>query len=162
MEKQIRVLILEELSSDADIAKRELKKVLNNPEFKVIDTEKDYVQDLKTFKPEVIVSDFMLPAYDGLFHHLTPQYQKKYIESIKRNFNTNSSLFLTVFHISDKKWTDNKPGGQYIKGYYCAYFNSASINKFFEKHFTNIEKVYSYPYREHILDLYLLSGFNGN
>ena len=66
MIEEIRVLILDDLPSDADIAKRELKAVIKNPEFKVVDTEKDYVQALKTFKPQVIISDYTLPSFDGL------------------------------------------------------------------------------------------------
>ncbi len=66
MKKDLRVLILEDLPTDAELAKRELKTVLKNYTVKVVDTEKDYVQALKQFKPDLIISDYRLPDFDGL------------------------------------------------------------------------------------------------
>ena len=66
MEKEIRILILEDLPSDAELAKRELKKAFESCLFKVVDTEKDYVDALTTYLPDLVISDYQLPAFDGM------------------------------------------------------------------------------------------------
>lgn len=66
MEKELHILILEDLPSDAELAQKELKRVLKNYMVKVVDTEKGFVQALATFKPDLIISDYLLPSFDGL------------------------------------------------------------------------------------------------
>jgi len=66
MKNGCRVLLIEDLSSDAELAKREVKKVLQNAVFKVLETEEELLRSLETFRPEVIISDFKMPAFDGL------------------------------------------------------------------------------------------------
>ena len=66
MKEDLRVLILEDLPTDAELAKRELQTVLKNYTFKVTDTEEGYVKALNIFKPHLIISDYLLPDFDGL------------------------------------------------------------------------------------------------
>ncbi len=66
MEKELHILILEDIPSDVELAQKELKKVLKNYMVKVVDTEKGFVQALATFKPDLTISDYQLPAFDGL------------------------------------------------------------------------------------------------
>ena len=66
MEKELHILILEDLPSDAELAQNELRSVLKNYMVKVVDTEKGFVQALATFKPDLIISDYQLPSFDGL------------------------------------------------------------------------------------------------
>lgn len=66
MKEDLRVLILEDLPTDAELAQRELQTVLKNITVKVVDTEKGFVQALKTFNPDLIIADYMLPTFDGL------------------------------------------------------------------------------------------------
>jgi len=66
MEKEFRILILEDLPSDAELAQKELKKFLKTFVVKVVDTEKGFIQALEKFKPDLIISDYHLPAFDGL------------------------------------------------------------------------------------------------
>lgn len=66
MDKKLKVLILEDLPSDAELAKRELKKVLTNCTTTVVDNEKDYVKALDKFNPDLIVSDYQMPTFDGM------------------------------------------------------------------------------------------------
>ncbi len=66
MKKDLRVLILEDLPTDAELAQKELKTVLKNYTVKVVDTEEGYVQALKLFKPDLIISDYKLPEFDGM------------------------------------------------------------------------------------------------
>jgi DNA-binding response OmpR family regulator len=66
MDKILKVLILEDIPSDAELAQRELKTVLKNYTVKVVDTEESYVQALKLFTPDLIISDYLLPEFNGL------------------------------------------------------------------------------------------------
>ena len=66
MENKLKVLILEDVPTDAELAQRELKNVLKNPIFEVVDTEQDFVKALKEFDPNLIISDYQLPTFNGL------------------------------------------------------------------------------------------------
>ena len=66
MENKLKVLILEDLPSDAELAKRELKTVFPNHVVEVVETEDGFVNALKTFNPDLIISDYILPTFDGL------------------------------------------------------------------------------------------------
>lgn len=66
MEKKLHVLILEDLPSDVELAQRELKKTLKNYTIKVVETEEGFMKALKTFKPDLIIADYLLPSFDGL------------------------------------------------------------------------------------------------
>lgn len=66
MKDTIRILFVEDVPSDAEMIWRELKK--NNIVFEkmLVETKKDYTAALKSFKPELIISDFSLPQFDGM------------------------------------------------------------------------------------------------
>ncbi|MEE8340499.1 MAG: PAS domain S-box protein [Candidatus Neomarinimicrobiota bacterium] len=66
MKEDLRILILEDLPTDAELAQRELQTVLKNCVFDVVDTEEDFVKALKDFKPDLIISDYLMPEFDGL------------------------------------------------------------------------------------------------
>ena len=66
MEKKLHILILEDIPSDAELARRELNTVLKDYTVQVVDTEEGFVQSLRTFKPDLIISDYQLPTFDGL------------------------------------------------------------------------------------------------
>ncbi len=61
-----KILILEDVLSDAELAQREINKVLAFSTFKVVDNEADFNNALLSFVPDVIVSDYNLPGFDGL------------------------------------------------------------------------------------------------
>ena len=67
MEKELHVLIVEDLPSDAELAERELRTVLKNYTTQVVDTEEEFVKALETFKPDLIISDYQMPTFNGLF-----------------------------------------------------------------------------------------------
>ena len=66
METKLRVLIVEDLPSDAELTKRELKKILKDPTVKIVESEDGFAKALEEFKPDLIISDYMLPTFDGL------------------------------------------------------------------------------------------------
>lgn len=65
-ELEFRILILEDLPTDVVLAEHEIKHVLKNYVLKVVDNEPDFRQALDHFKPDLIISDYKLPTFDGL------------------------------------------------------------------------------------------------
>jgi PAS domain S-box-containing protein len=66
MSDVIRVLIVEDLPTDAELAEREVRRVLPGSEFMRVETKEDFLAALESFRPEVILSDYMLPRFDGM------------------------------------------------------------------------------------------------
>jgi PAS domain S-box-containing protein len=65
MSRALRVLIVEDRSTDAELMLRELRRSGFDPEWRRVDTEADYVANLSP-DLEVILSDYALPAFSGL------------------------------------------------------------------------------------------------
>jgi PAS domain S-box-containing protein len=65
-EQEIRILHLEDLSSDTELAKYEIKKVLKHFVIRVVETESDFLKELEIFKPHIVISDYQLPSFNGL------------------------------------------------------------------------------------------------
>lgn len=73
----IRVLIVEDNDSDADLLQRELKKNGFGFTAKIVQTRESYKAALKNFNPDIILSDYSLPAFDGetafaMKQHISP------------------------------------------------------------------------------------------
>ncbi|MCF7814408.1 MAG: PAS domain S-box protein [Candidatus Cloacimonetes bacterium] len=66
MDKETKILILEDLPTDAELTMRELQKVYEKSKFEVVDTEEEFINALENFHPDVIISDYKLPDFDGL------------------------------------------------------------------------------------------------
>ncbi|NMC14936.1 MAG: PAS domain S-box protein [Chloroflexi bacterium] len=66
MDDAIRILLVEDLPTDAKLAQREISKDLKSCEFQVVETREDYLSALEKFQPDIIVSDYRLPQFDGL------------------------------------------------------------------------------------------------
>jgi PAS domain S-box-containing protein len=72
-----RILIVEDNLPDFELAQREISKSLEDCEFQRVQTRKDYLKALKSFHPDLILSDYYLPGFDGmkalkLAHERTP------------------------------------------------------------------------------------------
>jgi two-component system sensor histidine kinase/response regulator len=65
MDKNIRILILEDRVSDADLIEFELQEEGIAFTSQRTETERDYVQALLEFSPDLILSDYDLPQYTG-------------------------------------------------------------------------------------------------
>ena len=63
---ELRVLLLEDDTADADLTVRELSRIGLPVSTLRVDTEDEYMQALSSFAPGLILSDFSLPGFDGL------------------------------------------------------------------------------------------------
>lgn len=65
MEEDLKILILEDVPFDAELINRELKRSgMNFSSIRV--EEEDYLNELKSFKPDVILADHSLSHFDGI------------------------------------------------------------------------------------------------
>jgi PAS domain S-box-containing protein len=66
MEGKLKILFNEDVRTDAELIWRELKK--NEIDFKklLVDNRKDFIEGLKSFAPDLIISDYSLPQFTGM------------------------------------------------------------------------------------------------
>jgi diguanylate cyclase (GGDEF)-like protein/PAS domain S-box-containing protein len=62
----IRVLLTEDVAADAELEVRELKRAGLRFTHRVVDQEDSFEQALREFAPDVILSDFSMPGFDGM------------------------------------------------------------------------------------------------
>ena len=66
MKDSIRILFVEDVQADAEMIWNEIKKSGIVFEKKLVDNRIDYFEALKSFEPELIISDYALPQFDGM------------------------------------------------------------------------------------------------
>ncbi|MDB5802724.1 MAG: hypothetical protein JWN73_46 [Betaproteobacteria bacterium] len=66
MRQQISVLMVEDSKKDAELALRELKRAGLDCVGRRVDTDSDFRSALYTIKPDIILSDFSMPRFDGM------------------------------------------------------------------------------------------------
>ncbi len=66
MNKPIKILIVEDRVIDAELALREISKSVSNFVFERVETEKEYIDALSSFQPDLVLSDYNLPTFDGM------------------------------------------------------------------------------------------------
>ncbi|MGM0378093.1 MAG: histidine kinase dimerization/phospho-acceptor domain-containing protein, partial [Bacteroidota bacterium] len=62
----IRILFAEDLPADAEMARREIKKGGIEFTHRVVDTESEFRKELESFAPDIVVSDYSMPTFDGM------------------------------------------------------------------------------------------------
>lgn len=62
----MRILIIEDNESDFKLASHELQSALNSPEIKLVQNESDFIVELQQNPPDVIITDYILPNFDGM------------------------------------------------------------------------------------------------
>ena len=62
----IRVLLVEDLPTDAALVERELKKAGMEFVSRRVETHQAFLDAIEEFRPELILSDFSLPLFDGM------------------------------------------------------------------------------------------------
>lgn len=66
MNKELKILILEDVAFDAELIEYELRR--DDVQFlsKRVETEEDYINELEELNPDLILADHSLPKFDGL------------------------------------------------------------------------------------------------
>jgi PAS domain S-box-containing protein len=62
----LKILFAEDLPSDAELAVMELKKEGLRFEHIIVDTRDEFIKALNDFKPDLVISDYMMPSFNGL------------------------------------------------------------------------------------------------
>lgn len=65
MKKVLKILIVEDIPTDAELVLHEIAK--SGIEFiqEIVETKMDYISGIKEFEPDIILSDYSLPRFDG-------------------------------------------------------------------------------------------------
>ncbi len=66
MNKVCRILMLEDSPADAELSERELRKAGLECLTRRVKTRDEFIHELETFGPDLILADFRLPTFDGL------------------------------------------------------------------------------------------------
>ena len=78
----LNILFVEDLPADVEIAVREIRKEKINFEFAVVDTPDAFYKALKEFGPDLIISDYAMPVFDGMTALKITRSQPRYIPFI--------------------------------------------------------------------------------
>ncbi|WP_373056187.1 response regulator transcription factor [Zunongwangia sp. H14] len=62
----LRILLVEDVKTDAELLEHHIKKIVDTPEIKVADNLDDIAALLHSFAPDVVISDYNLPTCNGL------------------------------------------------------------------------------------------------
>ena len=62
----LKILFVEDLPSDAELAVLELRKEGLRFEHMRVDTRDEFIKALNMFIPDIIISDYMMPSYNGM------------------------------------------------------------------------------------------------
>src|SRR6267142_3232304 len=66
MTERLRILLAEDVANDAELVLAELKYGSLHADHRVVDGEKSFVDALREFAPDVILSDFSMPGFNGM------------------------------------------------------------------------------------------------
>jgi two-component system cell cycle sensor histidine kinase/response regulator CckA len=62
----LRILILEDVPMDAELVEYELRRTRIPFDARCVDTRDEFARELDEFRPDLILSDYTLPAFDGM------------------------------------------------------------------------------------------------
>lgn len=61
-----KILFAEDVADDMELAERELRKAGLQFISKRVETRNDFIEQIKTFKPDVVISDYSMPSFNGM------------------------------------------------------------------------------------------------
>jgi two-component system, cell cycle sensor histidine kinase and response regulator CckA len=64
--ERLRILMLEDVPMDAELVEYELQRSHIPFDARCVDTQEAFLQELEDFRPDLILSDFTLPRFDGM------------------------------------------------------------------------------------------------
>src|SRR5688500_14401331 len=67
MDKELRILLVEDVETDAELEVRELKRAGLRVVHRRVETEDAFRQAIEGFEPHLIISDFSMPHFDGMW-----------------------------------------------------------------------------------------------
>src|SRR5215203_3608294 len=65
-EDALRILILEDVPMDAELVEYELERARIPFAARRVDSRDEFLRELETFQPDLILSDYTLPQFDGM------------------------------------------------------------------------------------------------
>ena len=65
-DKSLRILILEDVAEDAEMIEREVRKASIEFSSRRASSRETFLSALQDFQPDLILSDYRLPSFDGL------------------------------------------------------------------------------------------------
>jgi PAS domain S-box-containing protein len=66
MEKILKILFVEDVQSDAELIWRTIEKSDIKFDKRLVDNKKEFLEALNSFEPDMIISDYSLPQFDGM------------------------------------------------------------------------------------------------
>ncbi len=66
MEQELRLLILEDVAAEAELAVRALEAAGLNCDWRRVENETGFRVELRMLRPDIVLSDFSLPRFDGM------------------------------------------------------------------------------------------------
>ena len=64
--QNINILIAEDVPTDAELVKREINKSFLKVTYKVVETRSDFTNAVIHFKPDLVITDYRMPTFDGM------------------------------------------------------------------------------------------------
>ncbi len=66
MSETLKILFVEDVQTDAMLGVREMRRSGMNVEYRRVDTEPAFVASVADFKPDIILSDYSMPEFNGM------------------------------------------------------------------------------------------------
>ena len=66
MDHELRILMLEDAETDAEIIEEELREAGLVYSARRVESREDFIRGLEEFAPDIVLADYKLPAFDGL------------------------------------------------------------------------------------------------
>ena len=65
MDRALRILMLEDNPNDVVLTRRELERAAVEVELRVVVDREPFLRELEVFSPDIVISDYNLPTFDG-------------------------------------------------------------------------------------------------